>query len=46
VAGAPFVTVGGQLPTVRETEAPPNPDVVKMVAAAARAEGEKVGAGR
>ena len=24
VAGAPFVTVGGTLPTVRETEAPPN----------------------
>jgi hypothetical protein len=23
VAGAPFVTVGGQLPLVRETEAPP-----------------------
>jgi hypothetical protein len=46
VAGAPFVTVGGTLPTVRETEAPPNPEVVKMVAAAAKAEGEKVGAGR
>ena len=46
VAGAPFVTVAGTLPTVRETEAPPNPEVVKMVAAAAKAEGEKVGAGR
>jgi hypothetical protein len=37
------------LPTVREVEAPPNPDVVKMIAAAAKAEvpkGEKVGAGR
>ena len=48
VAGAPFVTVGGQLPLVRETEAPPNPEVAKMVAAAAKAEvpkGEKVGAG-
>jgi len=51
VAGAPFVTVGGQLPLVRETEAPPNPEVAKMVAAAAKAEApkgekEKVGAGR
>ena len=49
VAGAPFVTVGGQLPLVRETEAPPNPEVAKMVAAAAKAEvpkGEKVGASR
>ena len=49
VAGAPFVTVGGQLPPVRETEAPPNPEVAKMVAAAAKAEvpkGEKVGASR
>ena len=48
VAGAPFVTVGGQLPPVRETEAPPNPEVAKMVAAAAKAEvpkGERVGAG-
>src|SRR5574339_1266378 len=33
VAGAPFVTVGGTLPIVRETEAPPNAEVVKMVAA-------------
>jgi Xaa-Pro aminopeptidase len=45
VAGAPFVTVGGELPTVRETEAPPNPEVAKMVAAAAKAEAP-VGAGR
>ena len=45
VAGAPFVTVGGQLPIVREIEAPPNAEVAKMVAAAAKAEGEKVGAG-
>ena len=48
VAGAPFVTVGGTLPIVRETEAPPNPQVVEMIAAAARAEAvkEKVGAGQ
>src|SRR5687768_13478382 len=49
VAGAPFVTVGGPLPTIRETEAPRNPQVVEMIAAAARAEAtgsEKVGAGR
>ena len=47
VAGAPFVTVGGTLPIIRETEAPPNPQVVEMIAAAARAEAtpEKVGAG-
>jgi Xaa-Pro aminopeptidase len=47
VAGAPFVTVSGQLPIIRETEAPPNPQVVEMIAKAARAEadaGEKVGA--
>ncbi len=46
VAGAPFVTVSGNLPIVRETEQPPNPEVVELIAAAARAEGEKVGAGR
>jgi Xaa-Pro aminopeptidase len=48
VAGAPFVTVGGTLPTLRETEAPPNPQVVEMIAAAARVEAtqEKIGAGR
>jgi Xaa-Pro aminopeptidase len=47
VAGAPFVTVNGTLPIVRETEAPPNPQVVEMIAAAARADAthEKVGAG-
>jgi Xaa-Pro aminopeptidase len=44
VAGAPFVTVGGNLPIVRETEQPPNREVVELIAAAARAEGEKVGA--
>ena len=41
VCGAPFVTVGGTLPTVRETEAPPNAEVVKMIAAAAQAEAVK-----
>jgi Xaa-Pro aminopeptidase len=48
VAGAPFVTVSGTLPTLRETEAPPNPQVVEMIAAAARVEAtqEKIGAGR
>ena len=38
VAGAPFVTVSGNLPTIRETEASPNPQVVEMIKAAARAE--------
>ncbi|NOT27498.1 MAG: aminopeptidase P family protein [Acidobacteria bacterium] len=38
VAGAPFVTVSGNLPTVREIEAAPNPQVVELIAAAARAE--------
>jgi len=38
IAGAPFVTVSGTLPTVRETEAPPNEHVIEMIAAAARAE--------
>ena len=48
VAGAPFVTVDGTLPTLRETEAAPNPQVVEMIAAAARADAtqERVGAGR
>ncbi|HEY6363079.1 MAG TPA: M24 family metallopeptidase [Vicinamibacterales bacterium] len=48
VAGAPFVTVSGTLPTLRETEAPPNPQVVEMIAAAARAGAtpDRVGAGR
>jgi hypothetical protein len=40
VAGAPFVTVGGQLPLVRETEATPNKEVREMVARAARAEAQ------
>jgi Xaa-Pro aminopeptidase len=44
VAGAPFVTVTGNLPIVRETEQPPNREVVELIAAAARNEGEKVGA--
>jgi hypothetical protein len=44
VAGAPFVTVSGNLPIVRETEQPPNTEVIELIAAAARAEGEKVGA--
>jgi Xaa-Pro aminopeptidase len=38
VAGAPFVTVAGNLPTMRELEAAPNPQVVELIAAAARAE--------
>src|SRR4030095_4842228 len=49
VAGAPFVTGGGQLPLVPVTAARPSPQVAKLVAAAAKAEvprGEKVGAGR
>jgi Xaa-Pro aminopeptidase len=48
VAGAPFVTVDGTLPTLRETEAPPNPQVAEMIAAAARAVAsqEQIGAGR
>ena len=37
VAGAPFVTVGGTLPTLREAERPPNPEVVEMIAAGALA---------
>jgi Xaa-Pro aminopeptidase len=47
IAGAPFVTVNGTLPTVREPDPGPNPQVVGMIAAAARAEAgkpEKVGA--
>jgi len=42
VAGAPFVTVSGTLPTLREAEAPPNLQVVEMIAAAARAEATHV----
>ena len=38
IAGAPFVTVGGTLPTLREPDAPPNMQVKEMIAAAARAE--------
>ena len=46
VAGAPFVTVSGTLPTLREPESSPNLQVKEMIAAAARAEAtpEKVGA--
>jgi hypothetical protein len=39
VAGAPYVTVGGPLPTTRELEPEPNQDVVNMIAASARGEG-------
>ena len=46
VAGAPFVTVGGPLPTMRETEARAEPEVVEMIAAAARAEAEAREGGR
>src|SRR5213083_1071477 len=38
VAGAPFVTVSGTLPTIRESEAAPNVQVKEMIAAGARAE--------
>jgi Xaa-Pro aminopeptidase len=38
VAGAPYVTVSGPLPTTRELEAPPNKEVVEMIAASAKAE--------
>jgi len=43
VAGAPFVTVGGTLPTLREAESTPNPQVVELITAAARAEAPTVG---
>src|SRR5207248_6243697 len=43
VAGAPYVTVGGPLPTTREIEAKPNPEVVELIAASARREGVGVG---
>jgi Xaa-Pro aminopeptidase len=48
VAGAPFVTVGGTLPTLRETEVAPNREVVELITAAARAEAapEKIGPAR
>jgi len=42
VAGAHYFTVKGQLPTEREHEAPPNQNVLEMIEASARAEGEKV----
>jgi Xaa-Pro aminopeptidase len=44
VCGRPYVTVSGPLPTTRELEAPPNREVLDMIAAGARAEG--VGANR
>ena len=43
VAGAPFVTVGGTLPTLREAESTPNPQVVELITAAARAEAPNLG---
>ena len=50
VAGAPFVAVGGTLPTVRDPEPSPNPDVVELIAAGAREmaarEADKTPAGR
>ena len=48
VAGAPLVTVGGTLPTLREAEGTPNSEVVESIAAGARAVAktpEKIGAG-
>jgi Xaa-Pro aminopeptidase len=36
VAGAPFVTVAGTLPTIRETEAAPNENVREIIATASR----------
>ena len=45
IAGAPFVTVSGTLPTIREPEPSPNLQVKELIAAAARAEAPaKVGA--
>jgi Xaa-Pro aminopeptidase len=38
VCGAPFVTVNGTLPLVRETEAPPNKEVRELIARSAQAE--------
>jgi Xaa-Pro aminopeptidase len=38
VAGAHYYTVGGPLPTIRETEVSPNEDVVSLLAASAKAE--------
>ena len=42
VAGAQYMTVKGPLSPTRETEAPPNRDVVDLIAASAKT--EKVGA--
>jgi Xaa-Pro aminopeptidase len=39
VAGATYVTVDGPLPTMREVEVPPNPEVRAMITAAAKREG-------
>jgi len=44
VCGAPYVTVGGTLPTARELDAPPKPEVLELIAASAKSEG--VAAGR
>ena len=38
MTGAPYMTVSGPLPTTRELEAPPNKEVVEMIAASAKAE--------
>jgi Xaa-Pro aminopeptidase len=43
IAGAPFITVNGTLPTVRDPDPAPNPQVVEMIAAAARAEAPRRG---
>src|SRR5262249_59613284 len=39
VAGAPYVTVSGMLPTTRELEPAPNQSVVELIEASARGEG-------
>lgn len=38
VAGVHYFTVGGPLPTTRETEPSPNQDVVSLLAAGAKTE--------
>jgi hypothetical protein len=38
VAGAHYFTVGGPLPTTRETEVSPNEDVIGLLAAGAKTE--------
>ena len=43
VAGAPYVTVSGTLPTMRDLEAPPSESVKELIEASARAEGVAVG---